>query len=189
MSSNTAAIPLAQRDILNLGCGKKPEPHAVNLDITPTTSPDVVHDLNVTPWPFPNNRFGEVRMFDVIEHLDHLISVMEELHRICRADAVIQITTPHFSSANSFTDPTHRHHFGWFSLDYFTGEHEHSYYTQVRFRMRTRTLIFHPTWLNKVISRLANRWPAAYERRWCWMFPAWFLYYELEVVKNPVPTI
>ncbi len=98
---------------------------------------------------------------------------------------MIAITTPHFSSANSFTDPTHRHHFGWFSLDYFTGAHEHSYYTGVRFRMRTRSLLFPPSWTNKVIRRLANRWPARYERRWAWLFPAWFLYFELEVVKEP----
>ena len=98
--------------------------------------------------------------------------------------AVVKITTPHFSSANSFTDPTHRHHLGWFSLDYFTGEHEHSYYTSVRFRHRVRSLLFHPTVLNKVIRRIANRWPAAYERRWAWMFPAWFLYFELEVIKD-----
>jgi hypothetical protein len=33
------------------------------------------------------------------------------------------------------------------------------------------------------VFQLANRWPHEYERRWAWMFPAWFLYYELEVVK------
>jgi hypothetical protein len=109
---------------------------------------------------------------------------MEELHRVCRDGAVIKITTPHFSAANSFTDPTHRHHLGWHSLDYFTGEHEHAYYTRARFRTRARTLVFHPTLLNKVVHRLANRWPDRYERRWAWLFPAWFLYFELEVLKG-----
>jgi len=37
--------------------------------------------------------------------------------------------------------------------------------------------------VNKLVRRLANRYPAAYERRWTWIFPAWFLYFELEVVK------
>src|SRR5882724_4491884 len=49
-----AQIPeLLRRDVLNLGCGRKHLPTAVNLDITATTSPDIVHDLNVRPWPFP----------------------------------------------------------------------------------------------------------------------------------------
>jgi SAM-dependent methyltransferase len=174
----------ATKDVLNLGCGRKPNPLAVNVDITAATNPDVVHDLNERPWPFPDDQFNQVQMFDVIEHLDNLVGVMEELHRVCRHGAVIQITTPHFSSANSFTDPTHRHHFGWHTLDYFTGEHEHSYYTAVRFRTRVRSLMFHPSLLNKLIRRLANRWPETYERRWTWVFPAWFLYFELEVLKD-----
>ena len=37
--------------------------------------------------------------------------------------------------------------------------------------------------VNRVIFRLANRWPQEYERRWAWMFPAWFLYVELEALK------
>ncbi len=125
-------------------------------------------------------------MFDVVEHLEDLLAVMEELHRVCEHGALVKITTPHFSSANSFTDPTHRHHFGWHSLDYFTGEHEHSYYTQVRFRTKSRQLLFQPSLINKVAYRLANRWPDRYERAWTWIFPAWFLYFELVVVKDKV---
>jgi hypothetical protein len=178
------ATPPAVLDVLNLGCGHKPDSKAVNVDVTAVTNPDVVHDLDVRPWPFPDNRFGEILLFDVIEHLDDLTGVMEELHRVGRDGAVVKITTPHFSCANSFTDPTHRHHLGWFSLDYFTGEHEHSYYTQARFRIRARSLVFRPTLVNKIIRRLANRWPAVYERRWAWMFPAWFLYFELVVDKR-----
>jgi hypothetical protein len=91
---------------------------------------------------------------------------------------------PHFSSSNAFTDPTHRHYFGWFSFDYFTGEHEHSYYTRARFRTRERKLMFYPSLLNKIVWRLANRFPASYERGWAWMFPGWFLYCELEAIKG-----
>jgi hypothetical protein len=45
-------------------------------------------------------------------------------------------------------------------------------------------IIFASTLLNRLVWRIANRWPAGYERRWAWMFPAWFLYFELEVVKG-----
>jgi hypothetical protein len=43
--------------------------------------------------------------------------------------------------------------------------------------------VFYPTLANKLVHRLANRRPQAYERRWAWMFPAWFLSIELEAVK------
>jgi SAM-dependent methyltransferase len=176
--------PVENKRVLNLGCGNKHLPHAVNLDITSATSPDIVHDLNVRPWPFPDNHFNEVHMMDVLEHLDDVLATVQELHRVCTAGAIVKIVVPHFSSANAFTDPTHCHYFGYFSFDYFTGEHEHSYYTSCRFRHRQRSLIFHRSLTNKVIWRLANRWPARYEERWAWMFPAWFLSFELEVLKG-----
>lgn len=182
----SAALPaeLAGRSILNLGCGNKHLPDAVNLDITPDTNPDIVHDLNQRPWPLPDNHFGEVVIYDVIEHVDDVIASMEEVHRVCKPGALVRITVPHFSSANAFTDPTHRHYFGWFSFHYVTGEHDFSFYTRKRFKRRQIHLMFHPSPLNRIVRRLANTNPALYEKRWTWMFPAWFLSFELEVVKN-----
>lgn len=171
------------RRVLNLGCGLKRLPDAINLDVTPDTNPDVVHDLNCVPWPFPDDHFQEVLAYDVIEHLDDTISVLEEIHRVSRQGAIVRITVPHFSCANAFTDPTHRHYFGRFSFDYVTGASEYSFYTRARFCQRSVQLIFYPTLANKLIWRVANRFPAAYERRWAWVFPAWYSYFELEVQK------
>lgn len=181
--SEAVAVPVGDRRVLNLGCGNKQREDAVNLDITDSTRPDVVHDLDDRPWPLPDGQFDEVLAHDVIEHLDDVIGTMEEIHRVCRDGAVVRITLPHFSCSNAFTDPTHRHYFGWFSFHYCTGEHEFSFYTNARFRRRRSEIVFAPTLVNKLVWRIANRWPAEYERRWAWLFPAWFLYFELEVRK------
>lgn len=145
----------------------------------------MVHDLDQNPWPFPDNRFAEVWAYDVLEHLDDLVAVMEEIHRVCRSGSVLKVTVPHYSCGNAFADITHRHYFSRFSFAYFTGENDFDFYTDRRFQQRAATIVFHPSLSNKLIHRLANRWPAAYERRWAWMFPAWFLYFELVVVKAP----
>lgn len=171
------------RTLLNLGCGFEYLPQAINLDITAETNPDVIHDLNQMPWPFPDDRFGEVQASDVIEHLDNFIGTMEEIHRICRDGAVVRITVPHFSCPNAYSDPTHRLFFGYFSMEYVTGENETQICTNARFTNLNSRLIFYPSLLNKAVWRLANRYPAAYERRWAWMFPAWYLYFELQVKK------
>jgi SAM-dependent methyltransferase len=171
------------QDVLNLGCGRKRIEDAVNLDCTTDTNPDMVHDLNQTPWPFPDNQFQTIYASDVIEHLDNVVRVMEEIHRISRTGALVHITVPHFSCPNAFTDPTHRHYFGYSSFDYFTQGHELCFYSSARFRRRTAKLIFYHTILSKIVWRLANRFPAYYERRWAWIFPAWYLHFELEVVK------
>jgi len=174
----------ATLNTLNLGCGRKNISNAVNLDVTPATKPDVVHDLNVKPWPFDDGWFGEVLAFDVLEHLDDVIQAMEEIHRICRPGALVRITVPHFSCANTFVDPTHRHAFGRSSFDFVTNVSKNSFYTKVQFRYVKRHIVFHPTITNRLIMRLANRYPDKYEQRWAWIFPAWFLYFELEVLKE-----
>jgi hypothetical protein len=177
---------LSRREVLNLGCGSRYLSDAINLDITPDTNADVVHDLNQFPWPFPNNHFREVLAYDVIEHLDDFIATMNEIHRISTNKAVLRVTVPHFSCANAFTDPTHKRFFSFYSMDYVTGENELAFYTSARFRKLSARMIFYPTLINKVVWRLANRYPETYERRWAWIFPAWYLSFELEVVKQPI---
>lgn len=172
---------------LNLGSGRKPIAGAINVDRTSRTSPDVVHDLDVFPWPFAEGQFSEVFAFDVVEHLADVVAAMEEIHRICRDGARVEITVPHFSSGNAFTDPTHRHFFSRFSFHYFEGTHEFGFYSPCRFRVVRSNMIFYPGLLNRVVARLANRFPQRYERRWAWIFPAWFLSVELRVVKGSQP--
>lgn len=170
--------------VLNLGSGRAYDPAAVNLDITPDTKPDIVHDLNVLPWPFVDNQFAEILAIDVLEHLERPLDALEEIHRIGRPGALVRIALPHFSSANCYTDPTHRTAFGFFSFDYVTGAHEHSYYTSIRFRYVKREIVFDARPTNRFVRPLANRWPWRYECRWAWIFPAWFVKVDLEVLKT-----
>jgi len=179
-----AANAWDSRTILHLGAGKKYHPEAVNVDLVVSTNPDLVHNLDVTPWPLPDGHFREVWAYDVIEHLTDVVRTMEEIHRVCADGAVVKITVPHFSCSNAFTDPTHRHYFGRFSFDYLTGENDLGFYSRARFRRIMSRIIFRGGFCNKAIRRLANCYPAWYESRWAWIFPAWFLYFELEVVKG-----
>ena len=173
---------------LNIGCGKARLENAVNLDISAAVGADVVHDLNCRPWPFDAESFDEVHAYDVLEHVEDVARTLEEIHRICRPGAVLHATVPHFSSANAFTDVTHRHWFGWRSFDPFDDAHQHSHYSHARFRRRQTRISFDRSIVNRVVFRLANRWPLEYERRWAWMFPAWFLYVELEALKERRPS-
>lgn len=175
---------LFEREILHLGAGNKYRIEAVNVDLVASTKPDVVHNLDASPWPLPDSHFREVWAYDVIEHLTDVVKAMEEIHRVSKDGAIVKITVPHFSCGNAFTDPTHKHYFSSASFNYFTGGNEFGFYTDRRFRLRAVNIVFHPSILNKVVHRLANRWSGGYERRWAWIFPAWFLYFELEVVKG-----
>ena len=174
---------LGTRTRLHLGSGLRYDPEAVNVDVVAAGSPDVLHDLNQMPWPFPDNRFESVVMRDVLEHLDDTLAVVEEIHRVCKPGARVHIAVPHFSSNGAFTDPTHKRLFSALTFDYFTEGHPQNFYTTCRFRIERRQIVFRPTLLNKLVWRLANRFPEGYENAWAWMFPAWFVSVEMTVVK------
>ena len=170
---------------LNIGSGRHYRPNAVNVDVTADTSPDVVHDLNRRPWPFADGQFDEVIATDVLEHLDDTAATMAELHRVCADGARVEVVVPHYSSDGAFTDPTHRHYFGAFTFDYFSASHTNNFYSPARFEVEARRIVFRPTLANKVVARLGNRFPRAWEQRWAWIFPAWFLAITLRVAKAP----
>ena len=179
-ASATADAP----GVLHLGCGLKKLPGAVNVDLVASVQPDLVHNLDQRPWPLPDNHFREVLAYDVIEHLDDIVGTMEEIHRVCTDGAIVKLTVPHFSCANAFTDITHRHYFSSASFHYFTGENEFPFYSAARFERKVSKIVFRSTLVDRAVWQLANRWPGAYERRWAWIFPAWFLYFELQVKKG-----
>jgi SAM-dependent methyltransferase len=170
--------------VLAVGCGdRKPEPGVVRLDISPAVKPDVVWDLDKFPYPFDASTFAEIECMDVIEHIASIPRVMEEFHRILKPGGLLKVTTPHFSCANSYVDPTHRWHLSVFSFDYFC-RHKLDYYSNARFDLKTRHIQFNGGRFSRsIVSRLANRYPEEYEQRWAWLWPAWFLSFELEAVK------
>jgi hypothetical protein len=182
--SRRSHIAAPARRTLNLGCGRKYLPEAVNVDINPRANPDISHDLNSLPWPLPDHCFDEICAYDIIEHLQDVMATMREIYRVARDEAIVRITVPHFSCSNSYSDPSHVRSFGYFSFDHFTGMFQNATYAGGVFKVCSRRLIFYPTLANKFVWRIANRYPANYERRWAWLFPAWFISLKLQVVKQ-----
>jgi predicted SAM-dependent methyltransferase len=170
--------------ILNLGCGHQHIEGAINVDISPDARPDLIADLSTARWPFADNSFREVHANDIIEHLPDTVSAMEELHRICASGARVHITVPHFSSANAFLDPTHRRYFSARTMDLFTSEPDKTFFTSARFRVIKKQIVFQASRLNRFVAYFANRNQERYEERYAWVFPAWFIIFELEVVKS-----
>jgi SAM-dependent methyltransferase len=170
---------------LSVGCGHKPpQPDLIRLDISAAVNPDVVWDLGKTPYPFEDSSFSAIECFDVIEHLDSIPTALAEFHRILEPGGILKLTTPHFSCANSYIDPTHRWHLSYFSFDYFSDSHELSYYSNARYRIKHRCIHFRNTRLNRtIVTQFANKHPRTYEQRWAWTFPAWYLSFELETAK------
>lgn len=128
--------------ILHLGAGRTPIPGATAVDVNVETQPDVVWDLDRTPWPFDDSIFDGVVAFSVLEHLENFLGAMAEVHRVSKGGAVISILVPHFSSGAAFADPTHRQHLSVRSCDYFilgtSLERQYGFYVPFRFELLNR---------------------------------------------------
>ena len=84
------------------------------------------------------------------------------------------VTTPHFSSHNSFTDPTHKHHLAAASFEYFTGKEFATFSgCSYSFEIVDIKLTFGGNFvldnIGRFLARHSLKW---YERHAAWMFPA-----------------
>lgn len=96
---------------LNLGCGFKKYDGYLNVDSAPACKPDLVWDLEQTPWPWKTSSVEEIKLEHVLEHVGQTtelyLAIWKELWRVCKHGAVIDITVPHWNHENFYHDPTH----------------------------------------------------------------------------------
>jgi SAM-dependent methyltransferase len=168
--------------VLDLGCGTKKYPGAVGVDLHADTDADVVHDLDVVPYPLEDDCFDQILLQDVIEHVREPYVVMRELHRVGRSGARVHLRTPHFSSVLAYSDPTHRHAFSAAAIRALA-EPGFAHYTSVRFRVVQVVLDLWTPYRLVGIQRLANAHADLYERYFAFRFPAMNIRAELEILK------
>lgn len=93
--------------------GRREWSHLVTLDSNPDHRPDVVHDLNVLPWPFADDTFDRVDAYEVLEHLGQqgdwraFFAHFSELWRILKPGGFLAATCPSYRSVWAWGDPSH----------------------------------------------------------------------------------
>lgn len=171
-------------ECLDIGCGPAKPQGFDGIDVHRYAGVDYVHDLDSpAPWPIADNRYTHLRANHVIEHLRDLRRFFAEIHRIARPGASVRIETPHFSSRNSWADPTHVQHLSVSFCEPFL----HGYLSPQfpRFALTRRKIKFGGgllPWPGRLLCWLLG--PVSYEKHFAWMFPASSIVVELQVVKT-----
>jgi SAM-dependent methyltransferase len=116
---------------LDIGCGPNKFPNAIGVDKRLIQGVDVVCDIE-RELPFKTSSVDLIWMRHVIEHVGNLIGLMEEVYRVCRHRAAIEIVVPYYTSRGAFRDPTHVRYIAEDTFQYFEPPTDYGIRTNLR---------------------------------------------------------
>lgn len=96
---------------LDIACGGNKNPGFVGIDIRDIPGVDIVHDLEIYPWPLPDESVIIATASHFVEHINPahfgIIKFFDEVWRVMRVGGEFGIVTPHGLSQGFRQDPTH----------------------------------------------------------------------------------
>lgn len=94
---------------LDIGCGEKKQKGWVGIDARPCEGVDIVHDLQVFPWPLPDSVALRALCSHLWEHIEpkYRIRFMDEIWRVMKPEGQLLLSAPYWTSFGAFQDPTH----------------------------------------------------------------------------------
>lgn len=117
---------------LHLGLGEKQGNAWINVDIRPLDGVQVVHDLENTPWPFPDSCADIIVAPLIIEHINPaklgIIKFFNECWRVLKPEHQFMVSVPYGGSPMDFGDPSHCVSFGPQTFLHFDPLHPSSNY-------------------------------------------------------------
>lgn len=106
---------------LNIGAGTTKIEGFYSCDHTDIYGADFVFDLEKDIFPFEDNSVDEIIIHHVMEHLgEGYFHCLQEMYRICKDGAIIDVIVPHYRNENQYHNPTHKRfitHHGLLLLD------------------------------------------------------------------------
>jgi ubiquinone/menaquinone biosynthesis C-methylase UbiE len=94
---------------INIGSGDTKYEDYVTIDFDPNSNADIILDLEKEKLPFEESTVEAVIAHHILEHLgEGYFHCLQELYRVCKHGAVIDIKVPHPRHDSFLADPTHR---------------------------------------------------------------------------------
>ena len=94
---------------IDLGCGESVREGFIGIDKRPLPNVQIVHDIEVFPYPVPDGIVNTVVMSHVWEHIKPWLTIdlMNEVWRILKVGGKIALSFPYGVSSGFLQDPTH----------------------------------------------------------------------------------
>jgi len=112
--------------LLDVGAGPFLQDGYVGMDKRALPGIDIVHDMEVFPWPLEDNLCHVIKMTNIVEHIKPwlMIDVINEVWRVMKDKGVLLISTPYAGNYLYWQDPTHCCGWNETTAQYFTPEHD-----------------------------------------------------------------
>lgn len=94
--------------LLDIGCGPAKAKGHIGIDAYAFPGVDIIRDIR-RGLPFNDDTFDGLRAHHVVEHFGggDLLFIVNEMWRVCKPGAMLEITAPDATSPNRYRDPTH----------------------------------------------------------------------------------
>ena len=95
--------------MLDIGCGANKRQGFVGMDRRQVEGVDIVHDLEVFPYPLDDESCLTIVGSHIVEHIKPwlMIDFMNELWRLLKPDGQLALSMPYGVSYGYVQDPTH----------------------------------------------------------------------------------
>lgn len=119
---------------LDIGCGEHKQPNFVGMDVQLLPGVDIVHDVNIHPWPLPDECAVVAMCSHLVEHIPTtafrpdghtwfpFVEFMDEVWRVLKVGGQFAVSCPHGWSPGQLQDPTHCHALNENTWSYFDPE-------------------------------------------------------------------
>ena len=104
---------------IDIGSGSDVRPGFTGVDIVALPGVEIVRDVSRHGLPFSDSSIARVYSAHFLEHVPDLVFVMNEIHRVCCHDAIVEVVVPTLIGPYAAADPTHARMFNARTFSYF----------------------------------------------------------------------
>lgn len=106
---------------LDLGCGIRKKQGYIGIDLAKVKGVDIVCNID-KGLSIKDSCVDGIYSCFFFEHVRDLITAFQEVYRVCKNGAIMELIVPYYASINAFKDPTHKQFFTEETFRYFSQE-------------------------------------------------------------------
>lgn len=112
---------------LDIGCGLNKKEGFLGCDLRSHKDIDFTFNFEKDVWPFEDGSVTEILSHHTFEHIEDIISVMNEMWRVMKWESKATIIVPHKDCELAWQDPTHKRFWVKEGMKHFCGSYLKKY--------------------------------------------------------------